>query len=99
LNLLNQRPESRGPDGAGPTPNDDYSSKQKIEALAEIICRGADESAAALFVLMATLVNSTQPKAVANTVKHFAFTRCGELNLYGIVDAQIAVLEELLAGQ
>ena len=34
----------------------------------------------------------------ANTAKHFAFTRCGELNLYGMVDAQIAVLEsELLA--
>ena len=25
--------------------------------------------------------------------KHFAFTRCGELNVYGIVDAQIAAIE------
>lgn len=31
-------------------------------------------------------------------VKHFAFTRCGEFNVYGMVDAQIAVVEgELLA--
>lgn len=28
--------------------------------------------------------------------KHFAFTRCGELNLYGMVDAQIAVLDDKL---
>jgi hypothetical protein len=41
----------------------------------------------------------TLPKALANTVKHLAFTRCGELNLYSMVDAQIAVAEgELLAG-
>jgi len=66
---------------------------QTIEALAEIICRAGDESAAALFVLMGTLQNSTDPKVVANTAKHFAFTRCGELNVYGIVDAQIAVIQ------
>jgi hypothetical protein len=29
-------------------------------------------------------------------VKHFAFTRCGEFNLYGMVDSQIAVLERQL---
>lgn len=69
----------------------------KIEALAEIICR-ADESAAALFVLMGTLENSTSPKVLANVAKHLAFTRCAESNLYGMVDAQIAVFEgELLA--
>jgi hypothetical protein len=78
---------------------DDSSSREKIEALAEIICRVGDESAAALLVLMGTLENSAQPKVLAHTAKHFAFTRCGELNLFGIVDAQIAVLEgELLAG-
>src|SRR5688572_11061878 len=34
---------------------------------------------------------------LANTAKHFAFTRCGELNLYEMVDAQIAIVEgELL---
>jgi hypothetical protein len=47
---------------------------------------------------MATLENAPHPKALANTAKHFAFTRCVELNLYGIVDTQIAMLEsELLA--
>jgi len=77
-------------------------NEEKIEALMEIICRAGDEpgtSAAALLVLMATLENSSHPKALANTAKHLAFTRCGELNLYGMVDAQIAVAEgELLAG-
>jgi hypothetical protein len=37
-------------------------------------------------------------KALANAAKHFAFTRCVDLNVYGMVDAQIATLEsELLA--
>ena len=72
--------------------------REKIEALAELICGGGDQSAAALFVLMGMLQNSTDPKALANTAKHFAFTRCGELNVFGMVDAQIAMLEgELLA--
>ena len=79
--------------------NDDDSNEEKIEALAEIICRAGDEAAAALFVLMGTLETSTDPKVLANVGKHVAFTRCGESNLYGIVDAQIAVVEsELLAG-
>ena len=69
------------------------SSKDKIQALAEIICRAGDESPAALLVLMATLENSTDPKALAHTVKHFAFTRCGELNLFGMVEAQTALIE------
>ena len=77
-------------------PNEDDSRDDKIEALAEIICRGGDESAGALFVLMGTLQNSTHPEAVANTVKHFAFTRCGEFNLFGMVDAQIATVESEL---
>jgi len=73
-------------------------SEEKIEALAEIICRAGDECAAALFVLMGTLEKSGHPKLLANMAKHFAFTRCGESNLYGIVDAQIGVVEaELLA--
>ena len=82
--------------------NNDESNEEKIEALMELICRAGDEPgtrAAALLVLMATLENSTHPKALANTAKHLAFTRCAELNLYGMVDAQIAVTEEeLLAG-
>ena len=78
--------------------NEDDRSKEKIEALAEIICRAGDEAAAALFVLMGALENSVHPKLLANTVKHFAFTRCAELNLYGMVDAQLPLIEgELLA--
>jgi hypothetical protein len=78
--------------------NEADSSAEKIEALAEIICGRGDESAVALFVLMGMLQNSSDPKALANTAKHLAFTRCGELNLFGMVDSQIAVLEgELLA--
>ena len=82
------------------TPEEDELNDEKIEALAEIICRAGDECAAALFVLMGTVENSKHPKTLANTAKHFAFTRCGESNLYGMVDAQIAVVEgELLAGE
>jgi len=48
---------------------------------------------------MSLLESSPQAKALAHTVKHFAFTRCGELNLCGMLDAQIPVIEnELLAG-
>jgi len=71
-------------------------NREKIEALAEIICRAGDESPAALLVLMGMLENATDPKALAHTVKHFAFTRCGELNLFGMVDAQIALIESYL---
>ena len=80
------------------TIDEDDSSEEKIEALAEIICQAGDQSAAALFVLMGTLENSMQPKVLANAAKHFAFTRCGEFNVFGMVDAQIAVIEgKLLA--
>jgi hypothetical protein len=77
-------------------------SKDKIEMLAEMICRAGDDEgmkAAALLVLMATLENARHPKALANLAKHVAFIHCGELNLNGMVDAQIAVLEgELFPG-
>jgi len=76
-----------------PDSDEDDSPSRRIQALAEIICQAGDESAAALFVLMGTLENSTDPKVLANAAKHFAFTRCAELNLYGIVDAQIAIVE------
>lgn len=76
-----------------------HSSEGKIETLTDLICRAGDEPSAALLVLLSTLENSTYPKALANTAKHLAFTRCGELNVHGMVDAQIAVLErELFAG-
>ena len=82
---------------------DDDPDDEKIETLTEMICRAGDEPetrAAALLVLMATLENSAHPKALANAAKHLAFTRCGECNLYGMIDNQIAVVEDkLLAGQ
>lgn len=72
--------------------------REKVEALAEIICRGGNESTAALLVLMATLEDAPEPEALAHAAKHFAFTPCGELNVYGMVEAQTALVEsELLA--
>ena len=77
------------------------TDEEKIAALAELICRAGDETgtkSAALLVLMSTLENASHPKALANLAKHYAFTRCGELNLNGMVESQIAALEsELLA--
>ena len=85
-----------------PEANEDHSSEERIAALAEIICRAGDEpetKSAALLVLMATLENAVHSKALANTAKHVAFTRCGELNFCGVVDTQVAVFEsELLRG-
>ena len=76
--------------------NDNDSTTDKIEALAEVICAAGEAPAAALFVLMGTLQDSADPRAFAHAVKHFAFTRCGEFNVYGMVDAQIASLERYL---
>jgi len=88
---------SQTPDTSG-----HHSSDEKIQALVEMLCRPGDEpetKSAALLVLMATIENSTHPKALANSAKHLAFTRCGELDLYGMVEAQVARVEgELLAG-
>jgi hypothetical protein len=67
--------------------------KEKIEAMVEIIGRAGDEpesKAAALLVLMATIENAIDAGALANTAKLFAFSRCVELNCYGMVDTQIA---------
>ena len=72
------------------------SNEEKIEALVEIICSAGEESSAALLVLMATLEDSIHPKELAHTMKHIAFTRCGELNSFGIVDDQIALVENKL---
>ena len=83
--------------------NDDDPYVDKIEALAEMICRGGDEpdtKSAALLVLMAALEESPHPKALANTAKHYAFNQCAERNLCGMVEAETRVLEDLLfAGQ
>jgi hypothetical protein len=79
--------------------SEDHLREEKIEVLTELICRAGDEpetKSAALLVLMATLENATHPKVLANAAKHFAFSRCGELNVCGMVDSQIAVLESEL---
>jgi len=83
--------------------NDNDLEVDKLEALAEMICRAGDEpdtKSAALLVLMAALEDSVHPKALANTAKHLAFNHCAERNLCGMVDAEIRVLEaELFAGK
>jgi hypothetical protein len=80
--------------------NDEISTEEKLERLAAMICQvGAppETRSAALLVLMSIIENSTEPKVLANHVKHIAFTRCGELNCFGMVDAQITAIEiELL---
>jgi len=80
--------------------DDEISTEEKLERLAAMICHAGSQPetrSAALLVLMSTLENSTEPKVLANHVKHIAFTRCGELNCFGMVDAQIAAIEtELL---
>jgi hypothetical protein len=84
------------------TPHENASTEKnpkpdsKVASLAEMICGGGDESAAALLVLMATLQHAEDPEALVNAVKHLAFTRCGELNVHGMLDAQIAMLEHKL---
>ena len=78
---------------------DASSTEDKIKALTEMICCGGEEPTTALLVLMATLGDAADPKALANMVKHLAFTRYGELNVNGMVDGQIAMLEgELFTG-
>ena len=79
--------------------NDEISTEEKLERLAAMICQAGSQPetrSAALLVLMSTLENSTEPKVLANYVKHLAFTRCGELNCFGMVDAQIAAIESEL---
>ena len=74
----------------------DNCTYEKISAPSEIICDAGDKPAAALFVLLGTLERCRHPKVPANTAKHFAFVRCAEINLYGIVDAQIDLVESEL---
>ena len=84
---------------AADTPEND-STEQKVDVLAETICQAHDPGirAAALLVLMSVLANAEDAQSLANNAKHYAFTRCGEMKVYGMVDAQIAELErELLA--
>jgi hypothetical protein len=76
-----------------PVPNEDGSTLRKVEAVAEIISRAGDEPTAALFILMETLESSTDPKVYTNRAKHVAFSHCGELHVYDMIDAQIAEVE------
>ena len=76
-----------------PVPIKDKSLLSKVEALAEIISRSGDEPTAALFTLMETLENSRDPKVLTSRAKHVAFSRCGELHVYEMIDAQLAELE------
>jgi hypothetical protein len=73
-------------------------TEPRVDVLAEMICLAHDPGirAAALLVLMSALENADDPKSLAKNVKHYAFTRCGEMNVCGMVDAQIAVLEREL---
>jgi len=73
--------------------------EERIAALAEMICRAGDEPAiksAALVLLMSAIETATDSRALANTAKHIALTRCGELNFCGVLDAQIATFESEL---
>jgi len=84
---------------AGESIIDDFfvaSGEEKIETLTNLICRAGDEASVALLVLLSTIEDSTHPKALANTAKRIAFTRCGELNVFEVIDSQIALLEEKL---
>ena len=83
-------------------PYEVFSTEEKLERLANMICQAGDQPetrAAALLVLMSMLENSENPRVLANHLKHLAFTRCGELNCYGMVDVQIATLERELLTQ
>lgn len=84
-----------------PDTSEHGSSDAKIEVLTNLICRAGHEpetKSAALLVLMATIEKAKHPKALANIAKHLALTRCSELNLYSMVEAQVAAVEsELLA--
>ena len=79
--------------------NDEISTEEKLDRLATMIFQVGSQPetrSAALLVLMSTLENSTEPKVLANYVKHIAFTRCGEMNCFGMVDAQIVAIESEL---
>jgi len=82
-----------------PSTNEDDGNGERIEALAELICRAGDEPAiksAALVLLISAIETATDPRAVATTAKLIALTRCSELNFCGVLDAQIATFESEL---
>ena len=92
---FSQTDEANGTDATLKT--DEYDSGQeKIERLAEMICGRGENATAAFLVLMSLLEKSANARVLARMAKHVAFARCGELNLFGIVDAQIASIEREL---
>ena len=84
--------------------NEELPTEEKVEALADILCRSGsgDDPAtrsAALLVLIAAIESSPHPRELAAVAKQLAFTHCAELNVCGMVESQIAMLEcELFAG-
>lgn len=78
---------------------EDDPTDEKVERLAQIICRGGDRCVAALLVLMGAIENAASPKVIANVAKHFAFVRCGELNLYRLAENQVSEVEMELLGE
>ena len=82
----------------GADESESYSTEQKVKALAEMICHSVDldTRAVALLVLLAALEHGDDFKSLVKTARHYAFTRCGELNVFGMVDIQIAMLEREL---
>jgi hypothetical protein len=77
----------------------DQKLDQRLEALTGLICRVGNEpdiKSGALLLLMSTIENSSRPKSLATTTKYLAFMRCCELNVGGMVDAQLALIERQL---
>lgn len=77
----------------------DQPIDERLEALIDLICRPGNEpdtKSGALLLLMSTLENSSQPKSLATTAKYLAFMHCCELNVSGIVDSQLALVERQL---
>jgi hypothetical protein len=84
---------------------EDMPTEDKVEALAEIICRSScgDNRAtrsAALLVLIAAIEGSPHPRELAAVAKQLAFAQCSEMNVCGMIELQIAVFEcELFSGR
>ena len=84
--------------------HEELPTEEKVEALADIICRlsSGDDPAtrsAALLVLVAMIESSPYLRELAAVAKQLAFTHCTELNVCGMIESQIAMLEgELFAG-
>lgn len=78
--------------------SEDDSTDEKVEALVKMICQGDDHDtrAAALLVLLAEVENSDDLQSLAKTAKHCAFSQCAAMNVYGMVDVQVAMLEREL---